>query len=87
MVARAYGVDVKTLQATSKQLMPGAMVLANPLLPECTQTLTLLSGQIIECLLKAFLSKSGVEDENLKIKLSHNLLELCKRAATEGLPM
>jgi hypothetical protein len=48
----------------------------------------LLSGHILECSLKAFLSKAGLTERELKkIDLRHNLLELWARAAAMGLPV
>jgi len=49
--------------------------------------LALLSGQILECSLKAFLSKAGLAEHELTRKkdVRHNLLELWALAVRKGL--
>jgi len=67
--------------------MRGAKVLAAAPLSESAMALALLSGQILECSLKAFLSKAGVSVNELKDKqhFGHNLLKLWEIASTKGL--
>jgi hypothetical protein len=67
-------------------LMRGANVLAAAPLSESAMALALLSGQILECSLKAFLSKAGRTERELRRKdVRHNLLELWALAVREGL--
>ncbi len=69
----------------AESLMPAARLLAAS--PEVPGTaLTLISGHILECLLKAFLSKNGVSGDELKKKLGHNLRELWERSVGLGCP-
>ena len=72
--------------AAAVGLMPGAMVLAAASPSESAWALALVSGQILECSLKAFLSKAGLTEPELK-KDGHNLSALWKLAATKGLPI
>jgi len=74
--------------AVGAGLMRGAMVLAAAPPSEAALTLALVSGQILECLLKAFLSKAGLTERELKRKeIRHNLSELWTLAVTKGLPI
>jgi hypothetical protein len=66
-------------------LMPGATVLAAAPPPESAMALALVSGQILECSLKAFLSKCGLDEEKLKRTFGHNLLDLWRESVTKGL--
>jgi hypothetical protein len=69
-------------------LMRGAKVLAAAPPSESEWALALLSGQILECSLKAFLSKAGLTEKELTgISIRHNLTELWKQAAAKGLPV
>ena len=55
--------------------------------PEVCVPLTLLAGQMLECLLKAYLSKHGAAESDLKQHtVRHNLKELWLRANQSGLP-
>ena len=72
--------------AAAVGLMRGAMVLAAASPSESAPALALLSGQILECSLKAFLSKAGLTEPELK-KVGHNLSALWALAATKGLPI
>jgi len=66
--------------------MRGALLL--PDVPDSAPALALLSGQILECLLKAFLSKvGGVTENELKKKFGHKLWKLWQCAETLGLPI
>jgi hypothetical protein len=67
-------------------LMRGATVLAAAPLSESAMALALLSGHILECSLKAFLSKAGLTEPELKT-IGHNLSALWELAATKGLPI
>jgi hypothetical protein len=72
--------------------MPGQKVLAAaPNQTECTAALMLLSGQILEGLLKALLLKAGLTEQELKElkkeNVRHNLSALWAWAATKGLPV
>jgi hypothetical protein len=68
--------------------MRGALLLADGPPSDSAPALALLSGQILECSLKAFLAKVGVTEDELKRKaLRHNLLALWDRAETTGLPI
>ena len=48
--------------------------------------LALVSGHVLECSLKAFLSKAGLTEPELK-EVGHNLSELWARAVRKGLPI
>lgn len=73
--------------AAATELMRGAWWLADAPPSDSAAALALLSGQILECSLKAFLSKVGVTENELKNVLRHNLSALWERAKTEGLPI
>jgi hypothetical protein len=74
--------------AAAVGLMRGAMLLADAPPSDSALAFALLSGQILECSLKAFLSKAGVKERELKQPvLRHNLSALWKLAATKGLPI
>lgn len=66
--------------------MRGAMVLAAASPSEFALALALLSGHILECSLKAFLSKAGLTERDLK-KVGHNLSKLWELSVTKGLPI
>ncbi len=67
--------------------MPGVQLLAASG-PELCVPLTLLAGQTLECLLKAYLSKQGTPESDLKQHaVRHNLVELWQRASQVGLPI
>ncbi len=72
---------------TAEALMPAARLLA--VATEAPGTaLTLVSGHILECLLKAFLSKNGVPRKELIRKpFHHNLCELWQRSVQLGCPV
>jgi len=68
----------------AQALMPGAQLLAaNPSTSPIAHSL--LSAQILECLLKAFLSKNGATETELRKKLGHNLAGLWQLASRLGL--
>jgi hypothetical protein len=68
--------------------MRGATALAAAPPPESAWAFALVSGQILECSLKAFLSKAGQTQERLKQQgVRHNLSALWKAAANQGLPI
>src|SRR6266496_933316 len=66
----------------AETLLPGARVLAGATEVPGT-ALALVAGHILECLLKAGLSASGVSDKELK-RLRHGLRELWRQAAKHG---
>jgi HEPN domain-containing protein len=69
--------------AVAQELMKGARVLA---LSGSDYALTFLCCHILECLLKAFLSKMGLTEAELKKKpFGHNLLNLWNEAIKKGL--
>ena len=67
-------------------LISGAMVLAAASQSESSPAFALVSGQLLECSLKAFLSKRGLTEEELKKDFGHDLLKLWAEAVTKGLP-
>ena len=69
----------------AQALMPGAQWLATaPSIPG--SALTLVSGHMLECLLKAFLSSRGTTESELKKRgLRHNLSKLWRQASIAGL--
>jgi hypothetical protein len=74
--------------AAATALMRGATVLAAAPPDESGWAFALVSGQILECSLKAFLLKAGVPEKELKKKeVRHNLSELWARAAGLSLPI
>jgi hypothetical protein len=76
--------------AAAEGFMRGARLLAKAEAPpsDSAPALALLSGQILECLLKAFLSKvGGVREDDLKKKFGHELSKLWQCAETLGLPI
>jgi hypothetical protein len=80
--------DHEAYFAAAQALMPGARLLADALPSGSAAALTLLSGHILEGLLKAFLSKVGVTAKELKKNcLRHNLSALWQRAEMLGLPI
>ena len=68
-------------------LMRGAMVLVAAPLSESAWALALISGHILECSLKAFLSKAGLTEQELARVVGHNLSDLWARAVEKGLPI
>jgi hypothetical protein len=71
----------------AQALLPGAKLLATGT-PTSAIALTLVSGHLLECSLKAFLSSRGVTEAELKKpSLRHNVSELWRRAAALGLPI
>lgn len=71
----------------AEALMPGVRLLAAAG-PEACVPLTLLAGQTLECLLKAYLSKQGAPESDLRQPdVRHNLKELWQRASQSGLPV
>jgi len=72
--------------AVAVGLVRGAMVLAAAPPSESAWALALVSGHILECSLKAFLSKAGLTEPELK-EVGHNLSELWARAVRKGLPI
>jgi hypothetical protein len=70
----------------AEAFMRGALLLADAPPSDAAPALALLSGQILECSLKAFLAKAGeMEDELRQKAFRHNVLALWKRAETKGL--
>ena len=71
----------------AEAFMPGVRLLAAAGGGTCVP-LTLLAGQTLECLLKAYLSKQGTPENDLKQHtVRHNLKELWVRANQSGLPI
>jgi hypothetical protein len=68
----------------AESLMHGVQLLASS--PHAIVAHAFLSAHIVECLLKAFLSKDGVSEKELgDSNLRHNLAELWRQAAARGL--
>lgn len=73
-----------TYFGVARSMLPGAQILATSTIPPA-MPLTLICAHTLECALKAFLSRSG-DDARLKDpSLRHNLEELWRLAAVEGL--
>jgi hypothetical protein len=69
----------------AEALLSGVQPLASSL-PRTAWPLTFLAGQVVECLLKAYLAKRGVREEELKQRsVRHNLLKLWSQAVSHGL--
>ena len=79
---------VEAYMGVAESLMPGMQLLINTP-PFYAIPITLLAGHILECLLKAFLSKTGVSEKDLKDKkkFGHNLNKLWQGAANRKLPI
>jgi hypothetical protein len=71
---------------TATGLMPGATVLAAAP-PESAWAFALIAGQILECSLKAFLSKDGVPEKVLQSSFRHDLSALWVEAINRRLPI
>jgi hypothetical protein len=70
------------------ELMRGATVLAAAAPSQSAWAFALVSGQILECSLKAFLAKkTGLQEEELIAKFGHDLSKLWAQAANLGLPI
>jgi hypothetical protein len=70
------------------EFMGGATVLAAADSSESKWAFALVSGQILECSLKAFVAKkTGLPEKQLKNKFGHDLSELWVEAAHLGLPI
>jgi hypothetical protein len=65
-------------------LLPGVQLLIAAQSPPA-MAISMLAAHTLECLLKAFLSRSGSDDELKSKGLRHNLVALWQRAASEGL--
>jgi len=71
----------------AKNLLPAIEILNRPEYCGLEIPITFLSGQIAECLLKAFLSSRGKTEDELRNKpYGHNLINLWKDAVILGLP-
>jgi hypothetical protein len=77
---------VKAFFGVAESLIPGMQLLIetppSPAIP-----ITFLAGHILECLLKAFLSKEGVSEKDLKDpkKFGHDLSKLWQEAVKQTL--
>jgi hypothetical protein len=67
-------------KSLSRGLKPLAAVGQDTLVP-----LTFVAAQVVECALKAYLSRTGVDSRLKKASLRHNLTDLWSLAASEGL--
>jgi hypothetical protein len=76
---------VEAFLGVAESLMPGMQLLINTP-PFYAIPITLLAGHILECLLKAFLSKTDVSEANLK-KFGHDLNKLWQEAANRKFPI
>src|SRR5215475_2860710 len=56
----------------AESLLPGVQLLVNTP-PSPAMPITFLAGHILECLLKAFLSKAGISEEDLCKQFGHDL--------------
>jgi hypothetical protein len=69
----------------AEALMPGAEVLASAPVASGV-ALTLVCAHVLECLLKAYLSKDGASEAELRnADLRHDLVELWRQAQRRGL--
>jgi hypothetical protein len=73
----------ETLLGVAEALMPGVTALAA--FPPAALALALLCTHVLECLLKAYLSRHGSDAEVKKPDLRHNLSALWARAFADGL--
>lgn len=76
----------RTYFGIAEGLMPGILILGGaspvPALP-----LTMLCAHALECILKAYLSRSGNDSRIRKADVRHNLITLWSMAQTEGLDL
>lgn len=75
-----------TFVAAAQQLSTGLRPLANAD-RTCESPLALLAAQVVECALKAFLSRSGDDKRLKKPAIRHDLEGLWLLAQMEGLPI
>lgn len=73
-----------TFFGVAQNLMPGLRVLAAAS-PPPSLTLSLVAAHVLECLLKAYLSRDGSDAELLNRKVRHDLKALWGMAFAQGL--
>lgn len=73
-----------TYFGAAQSMMPGVKVLASASPPPAL-VLALVAGQVLECLLKAYLSRDGSDDVLKKPHVRHNLEALWAMAVAQGL--
>lgn len=79
--------SVDGYMASARGLLPSLQLLATSS-SEHSRALALVSGVLVECVLKAFLSHKGVTEKELKtFPRGHDLEALWAEAVTSGLPI
>lgn len=68
-------------------LMPGVRILAANASPDASHALVMLCAHVLECLLKAYLSRDGPDNKVTGPTIRHNLCKLWECAYVEGLPV
>jgi hypothetical protein len=74
----------RTLFGVAESMMPGVKVLAKAS-PPCSSALALLAAHVLECLLKAYLSRNGSGASLKNPDVRHNLNRLWTMAFAQGL--
>ncbi|MGH7930762.1 MAG: hypothetical protein ACREQV_23570, partial [Candidatus Binatia bacterium] len=74
-----------TYFGVAQQLLPAVTTLANA--PASAWALALLCAHMLECLLKAYLSRGGSDTHLKQQQIRHNLDRLWRQAGVEGLPV
>ena len=74
----------RTYLGVAESMMPGVNVLAATPTPSAL-ALALLAAHVLECLLKAYLSRNGSDAPLKKPKVRHNLNALWAMASAQGL--
>ncbi len=75
-----------TYLGVARSMLPGALLLAQS--PNTSpMALALVSSHVVECSLKAYLSRDGSDSILRKPQIRHNLVGLCELARNEGLPI
>jgi len=74
----------ETYLGVAQSMMPGVTILAAAS-PGAPLALALVAAHVLECALKAFLSRDGTDDRLKRPPLNHDVGALWKLAAAEGL--
>ncbi|WP_375738289.1 hypothetical protein [Pseudomonas boanensis] len=86
-VRNAPATPPHTYLGVAESMIPGVKVLADAP-PACAPALALVAAHVLECLLKAYLSRDGSDDGLKTLKenaIRHNLEKLWAMAHSQGL--
>jgi hypothetical protein len=76
-----------TYLGVAEGLMPGVKPLVDALPSGTSATLAFVCAHVLECLLKAYLSRGGSDAALRQPSIRHNLSALWKKAYKQGLPV